>query len=93
MDALESADDAEADPSGDQRQRRGTPSETTPNRDAEQDQSDIAPLAEFKHESEGMLRVMPRRGPTELLILFQLTVLSAFAGVLVWMLLSWAGAL
>ena len=40
-----------------------------------------------------MLPVMPRRGPTELLILFQLTVLAAFAGVLVWMLLTWAGAL
>ena len=36
---------------------------------------------------------MPRRGPTELLILFQLTVGSAFVGVLVWMLLSWTGAL
>ena len=61
--------------------------------DGEQDQTNVAPLAEFKHESEGMLPVMPRRGPTELLILFQLTVLSAFAGVLVWTLLSWAGAL
>ena len=40
-----------------------------------------------------MLPVMPRRGPTELLILFQLTMAAAFAGVLVWMLLSWTGAL
>ena len=62
-------------------------------RDGEQDQADVAPLAQFKHEPEGMLPTMPRRGPTELLILFQLTLLSAFAGVLVWMLLSWAGAL
>ena len=40
-----------------------------------------------------MLRTMPTRGPTELLILFQLALAAGFAGMLVWMLLKWAGAL
>ena len=35
---------------------------------------------------------MPRRGPTELLILFQVGLGAAFAGMLVWTVLAWAGA-
>ena len=40
-----------------------------------------------------MLWGMPRRGPTELLILFQLALGMGFVGMLVWMVLEWAGAL
>lgn len=40
-----------------------------------------------------MLRPMPRRGPTELLILFQLALGAGFVGMMVWMLLEWTGAL
>lgn len=40
-----------------------------------------------------MLRPMPRRGPTELLILFQLALGAGFVGMMVWMVLEWTGAL
>lgn len=38
-------------------------------------------------------RAVPRRGPTELLILFQLALGAGFLGMMVWMVLEWAGAL
>jgi len=34
---------------------------------------------------------MPKRGPTELLILFQLALGAGFASMLVWTVLAWAG--
>ncbi len=35
---------------------------------------------------------MPRRGPTESLILFQLLLGAGFLGMVVWTILAWAGA-
>jgi len=35
---------------------------------------------------------MPKRGPTELLILFQVALGAAFAGMIAWTLLAWIGA-
>ena len=35
---------------------------------------------------------MPRRGPAETLILFQLLLGAGFLGVVVWTLLAWIGA-
>ena len=43
--------------------------------------------------SPGRRRAVPRRGPTELLILFQLALGAGFLGMMVWMVLEWAGAL
>jgi len=40
-----------------------------------------------------MLCAMPKRGPTELLILFQLALAAGFAGMLAWTVLEWVGAL
>ena len=92
MGAPQAADGAEADPGGDQ---HGDQPQQREQREADRDdhQADVAPLAQLQHGSEGMLRTMPTRGPTELLILFQLALAAGFAGMLVWMLLKWAGAL
>lgn len=35
---------------------------------------------------------MPKRGPTEMLILFQIGLGLAFVSMLVWTVLAWAGA-
>lgn len=35
---------------------------------------------------------MPKRGPTEMLILFQLALGAGFAAMIVWTILAWAGA-
>ena len=35
---------------------------------------------------------MPKRGPAETLILFQLVLGAAFLGMVVWTVLAWAGA-
>ena len=35
---------------------------------------------------------MPKRGPAETLILFQLLLAAGFIGMLVWTVLAWAGA-
>ena len=34
---------------------------------------------------------MPKRGPVELLLLFQLILGAAFAGIAVWAVLAWIG--